>query len=47
MAFEYKIVWTNEAIQNLEDILDYLQTVWSECELDHFKDKLSRQIDLI
>ena len=36
MAFEYKILWTNEAIKNLEKILDYLQKRWTRREMDNF-----------
>jgi plasmid stabilization system protein ParE len=43
----YKIYWTEEAITNLEEILDYLLSNWTQREVDHFKVKLSRQIDLI
>lgn len=44
---DYKIFWTEEAIQNLEDIIDYLAAKWSQWEVDNFKEKLSRQIALI
>lgn len=44
---DYKIIWTNEAINNLEEILNYLIEKWSQRELNIFKKKLSRQIELI
>ncbi len=44
---DYKIIWTNEAISNLEEILNYLIEKWTQKELDVFKKKLSRQIELI
>jgi plasmid stabilization system protein ParE len=44
---DYKLVWTYEAINNLEEILDYLITNWSQKEVVQFKYKLSKQIDLI
>ncbi len=44
---DYKIFWTEEAIQNLEEILDYLLRKWTQREVDNFKFKLSKQIDLI
>jgi len=47
MAFEYKIFWTDEAINNLEDILDYLLKNWTQREVDNFKSRLSKQIRLI
>jgi len=47
MAFDYKILWTDEAINNLEDILDYLNSRWSHHEVIGFKKSLSKQISLI
>lgn len=44
---DYKIFWTEEAIQNLEEIIDYLKHKWTQKEVDNFKLKLSKQIDLI
>jgi plasmid stabilization system protein ParE len=44
---DYKIFWTDEAIHNLEEIIDYLRHKWTEKEVENFKTKLSRQIDLI
>jgi len=47
MASDYKILWANEAINNLEDTLDYLNNRWTQREVDNFKNRLSRQIGLI
>jgi plasmid stabilization system protein ParE len=44
---DYKIFWTEEATRNLEEIIDYLYSRWTQREVDNFKVKLSRQIDLI
>ena len=44
---DYKIFWTEEAIQNLEEVIDYLATKWTQREVDNFKEKLSKQISLI
>ena len=44
---DYKIFWTEEAIQNLEEIIDYLKNKWTQREVGNFKLKLSKQIDLI
>jgi len=44
---DYKLVWTHEAIDNLEGILNYLIANWSQKEVIQFKYKLSKQIDLI
>jgi plasmid stabilization system protein ParE len=43
----YKVLWTEEAIQNLEEIIYYLSNKWTLREVDNFKEKLSKQIDLI
>lgn len=43
----YKIFWTEEAIHNLEEIIEYLRFKWTEKEVENFKIKLSRQIKLI
>ena len=47
MVYNYKIFWTNEAINNLEDILDYLNNRWTQREINNFKKRLSKQISLI
>jgi len=47
MASDYKIFWTDEAISNLEDILDYLKRRWTQREINNFKKILSRQVRLI
>ena len=47
MAYDFKILWTDEAINNLDDILDYLKNRWTQREIDIFKKSLSKQIRLI
>ncbi len=42
-----KVFWTDEAIKNLGEILDYLIQNWSQKEVLQFKMKLARQIDVI
>lgn len=44
---DYKLFWTQEAINNLEEILEYLGTNWTEREVSNFKNKLSKQLGLI
>jgi len=44
---DYKIIWTTEAVNNLEEILNYLNEKWSQREVDAFKKKLGKQIELI
>ncbi|RPJ67836.1 MAG: type II toxin-antitoxin system RelE/ParE family toxin [Alphaproteobacteria bacterium] len=47
MDSEYKIYWTDEAISNLESILDYLKNYWTQREINNFKKKLGKQVKLI
>jgi plasmid stabilization system protein ParE len=47
MDSEYKVFWTDEAINNLESILNYLKNRWTQREIDNFKKKLGNQIKLI
>ncbi|MFW6309478.1 MAG: type II toxin-antitoxin system RelE/ParE family toxin [Prolixibacteraceae bacterium] len=44
---DYKILWTHQAIHDLEEILDYLEIQWSQKEIEKFKNKLSKQLELI
>jgi plasmid stabilization system protein ParE len=44
---DYKIVWSDESLKNLDDILSYLEEKWTAKEIIRFKSKLSRQIELI
>lgn len=47
MEFDFEVFWTDEAISNLESILDYLTSRWTPREVDNFKKLLGKQIDLI
>jgi hypothetical protein len=47
MDSDYKIFWTAEAIDNLESILGYLEEMWTQKEVDLFKYKLTKQLNLI
>ena len=42
-----KIRWTEEATNNLENIILYLEANWSEKELKTFFTKLEKQLELI
>jgi plasmid stabilization system protein ParE len=44
---EYKLFWSEEAISNLEEIIDYLNHQWTQKEVAKFKNKLGKQLDLI
>lgn len=47
MDSDYKFFWTDEALINLGEILDYLKYRWTQREIANFKKKLKRQIGLI
>jgi plasmid stabilization system protein ParE len=44
---DYKIFWSDESLNNLGAVLSYLETEWTEREVTIFKNKLSKQLDLI
>jgi len=43
----YKLFWSEEAISNLEGILNYLEKKWSNSEISNFKTFLSKNLELI
>lgn len=47
MGSEYPIIWSEEAIRNLESILEYLNSRWTPREVNNFKSLISKQIKLI
>ncbi len=48
MAYKnYKLYWSKEAIDNLEEILEYLSGYWTSKEVENFKLKLRRQLEII
>ena len=44
---DYKLFWTDEAIDNLDGILEYLERRWTSREIDNFKERLRNQLDII
>ena len=44
---DYKLFWSKESISNLESILSYLESEWTDKEIVSFKRKLSKQLELI
>jgi plasmid stabilization system protein ParE len=44
---DYKLFWSDEAVRNLEEILDDLNYKWTQKEVTNFKEKLNRQLELI
>lgn len=43
----YQIFWSEEAIANLEQIINYLSEKWTEREVNNFKLRLVEQIEII
>ena len=42
-----RILWSAESVSNLESILNYLESNWSEREVSKFKAQLSRNLEII
>ena len=47
MRNTYKLVWTDEALNGLKDIIDYLEKKFPEKDIKKFAEKFDRQIELI
>ena len=47
MESGYKIDWSEEAIRNLDGIIDYLKREWTDKEIIKFVSKLDKAINLI
>ena len=47
MKSTYKIIWTDEAFKNLENIIAYLEKFWTEKEIRKFARLLDKQLLLI
>jgi len=47
MKSGYKILWTDHAISELKDTLEYLEENWTERELSNFSEELDHTIELI
>jgi len=43
----YKIVWSDEALNNLQAIIEYIENRWTERELNHFSKLLDDNLKLI
>jgi len=44
---DYKLFWSKESISNLESILSFLESEWTDREMTNFKRRLSKQLELI
>ncbi|MBZ9729507.1 type II toxin-antitoxin system RelE/ParE family toxin [Salegentibacter sp. JZCK2] len=47
MKSGYKILWTDHALSELNDTIEYLEKKWTERELKNFSRKLDHTIELI
>ncbi len=47
MVSKYNLFWTEEALRNLDEILIYLETNWTDRERKAFIIKLSKQVELL
>ena len=43
----YKIIWSDEAINNLSGIIEYLENRWTQKEIENFARLLDKQLELI
>jgi len=47
MRSGYKLFWSNRALDDLQNILDYLRENWTQKEIKKFAQKLEKRINLI
>lgn len=47
MDYDYKILWSDKALSDLDLILQYLDSEWTPREVHNFKELLFKRIDLI
>jgi plasmid stabilization system protein ParE len=47
MKSTYKIIWSDEALQGLKNIIDYLEQRWTQKEIKKFAKLLDKQLHLI
>jgi len=47
MKNTYKLIWSDEALNNLKRIIDYLENRWTEREIKKFTQLLDKQLKLI
>lgn len=47
MKNTYKLIWSNEALNNLKGIIDYLENRWTKREIKKFSQLLDKQLNLI
>lgn len=47
MENTYKLIWSDEALKGLKEIIEYLENKFPEKEVKKFAKKLDKQLDLI
>ena len=47
MKNTYKLIWSDEALNNLKGIIDYLENRWTKREIKKFIQLLDKQLKLI
>ncbi|MEQ8525186.1 type II toxin-antitoxin system RelE/ParE family toxin [Gracilimonas sp.] len=47
MDYDYKILWSDKALSDLDGTLEYLEREWTIREVQNFKSTLFQRIDLI
>lgn len=43
----YRLVWSEEALTNLQGIIDYLKSKWTEKEIRNFANLLNQKLNLL
>lgn len=46
MKSTYKLVWSNEALKNLQGIIHYLEEKWTKKEIQRFVHLLDHRLEL-
>ncbi|NOS94366.1 MAG: type II toxin-antitoxin system RelE/ParE family toxin [Cyclobacteriaceae bacterium] len=47
MKSGYKLLWSDRALSDLQNIINYLTENWSEKEIQNFARRLDKRLDLI
>jgi plasmid stabilization system protein ParE len=47
MRSGYKLVWSDRALADLKNIIDYLTENWTQSEIQNFARRLDKRLDLI
>jgi plasmid stabilization system protein ParE len=42
-----KVIWSDDALNNLREIIDYLESRWTQREIGNFAKKLEKQLEII